>query len=100
LREISRRLKPLGKPLLFNMASSGKSPVLSLKQVYDLGFDYAICPIEPMFAMHKAVKEMMETFMQQGCSTEAIADKITSFQEFNKFVGLDEMVAREMRFAS
>jgi 2-methylisocitrate lyase-like PEP mutase family enzyme len=100
LREISRRLKPLGKPLLFNMARSGKSPVLSLKQIYDLGFDYAICPIEPMFAMHKAVKEMMETFMQQGCSTDAIADKMTSFQDFNKFVGLDDMVAREMRFAS
>jgi 2-methylisocitrate lyase-like PEP mutase family enzyme len=99
LREISRRLKPLGKPLLFNMARSGKSPYLCLKDVYELGFDYAICPIEPLLAMHKAVKEMMEIFMREG-STNAIADRLTSFDEFNKFVGLPEVIAREKRFAS
>ncbi len=99
LREISRRLKPLGKPLLFNMARSGKSPYLSLREVYELGFDYALCPIESLFAMHKAVKEMMEIFMREG-STNAIADRLTSFDEFNKFVGLPEVVARDKRFAS
>jgi 2-methylisocitrate lyase-like PEP mutase family enzyme len=99
LREISRQLKPLGKPLLFNMARSGKSPYLSLKEVYELGFDYALCPIEPMFAMHKAVKEMMEIFMREG-STNAIADRLTTFEEFNNFVGLPEVIAREKRFAS
>lgn len=99
LKEISRRLKPLGKPLLFNMARSGKSPYLSLKDVYDLGFDYALCPIEPLFAMHKAVKEMMEIFMREG-STNAIADRLTSFDEFNRFVGLPEVIERDKRFAS
>jgi len=99
LKEISRRLKPLGKPLLFNMARSGKSPVLSLQEVYDLGFDYALCPIEPMFAMHKAVKIMMERFMASGCSTNAVADLLTPFEEFNNFVGLPEMSARHRRFA-
>jgi methylisocitrate lyase len=100
LREISRRLKPLGLPLLFNMARSGKSPYLSLQEAYELGFDYALCPIEPLFAMHKAVKEMMETFMRNGCSTNAIADRLTSFDEFNKFIGLSEVVARQERFGS
>ena len=100
LREISRRLKPLGKPLLFNMASSGKSPVLTLQQVHELGFDFALCPIEPMFAMHKAVKEMMETFMREGCTTAAIADRITPFDEFNRFVGMDQVLARERDYQS
>lgn len=99
LREISRRLKPLGKPLLFNMARTGKSPFLSLQEVYELGFDYALCPIEPMLAMHKAVKEMMEALMREG-STNAIADRLTPFDEFNRFIGLPEAVAREKRFAS
>jgi 2-methylisocitrate lyase-like PEP mutase family enzyme len=99
LKEIARRLKPLGKPLLFNMARSGKSPYLSMKEVYELGFDYALCPIEPMFAMHKAVKEMMEIFLREG-STNAVADRLTPFDEFNKFIGLPEMAAREKRFSS
>jgi methylisocitrate lyase len=100
LREIGRRLKPLGKPILFNMARSGKTPFLSLDEVYELGFSFAICPIEPMFAMHKAVKQMMETFMREGCSTNAIADQITSFQDFNRFVGLDESMDIERKFAT
>ncbi|HEX4985310.1 MAG TPA: isocitrate lyase/PEP mutase family protein [Burkholderiales bacterium] len=100
MKEISRRLKPLGKPLLFNMARSGKSPYLSLREAYELGFDYALCPIEPLFAMHKAVKEMMETFLREGCSTNAIADRLTPFDEFNRFVGLQDLVAREKRFGS
>ena len=98
LEQISRRLKPLGLPLLFNMARSGKSPYLSLKEVHELGFAYALCPIEPMFAMHKAVKEMMTTFMAQGCTTNAVADRLTPFDEFNRFVGMDEMLAQERKF--
>jgi methylisocitrate lyase len=98
LAEISRRLKPLGLPLLFNMVRSGKSPYLTLREVYELGFDYAICPVEPMLAMHKAVKEMMETFMREGCTTNAIADRLTPFDEFNDFIGLREFVAREKQF--
>jgi methylisocitrate lyase len=100
LTEISRRLKPLGLPLLFNMVRSGKSPYLTLREVYELGFDYAICPVEPMLAMHKAVKEMMETFMREGCSTNAIADRLTPFDEFNDFIGLREFVAREKQFGA
>jgi 2-methylisocitrate lyase-like PEP mutase family enzyme len=100
LKEIARRIKPLGKPLLFNMVRSGKSPYLSLKEVYELGFDYAICPVEPMLAMHKAVKEMMETFMSAGCTTNAIADRLTPFEEFNEFVGMPEMIARAKRFGA
>jgi methylisocitrate lyase len=98
MQEIGRRLGPLGKPILFNMARSGKSPYLSLKEVHELGFAYALCPIEPMFAAHKAVKEMMETFLREGCSTNAVADRLTSFDDFNRFVGMDEMLEKERQF--
>jgi methylisocitrate lyase len=97
MREIGERLRPLGKPVLFNMASSGKSPVLTLQEVHALGFDYALCPIEPLFAMHKAVRQMMDAFFRGGCTTAAIADQMTPFGEFNAFIGLPEMAAREAR---
>lgn len=98
MREINRQLKPLGKPLLFNMVTSGKSPTLSLKEVGDLGFDFALSPVEPLLAMHKALKTMMETFMRSGCDTRAIADLLTPFEEYNRFVGLDQAVAQERRY--
>lgn len=99
MKVISDRLRPLGKPLLFNMVRSGKSPFLSLKEVHELGFDYALCPVEPMLAMHKAVKAMMERFMAAGCSTDAIADMLTPFEAFNEFVGLPDAIALEQRYA-
>jgi 2-methylisocitrate lyase-like PEP mutase family enzyme len=100
MREIVRRLEPLGKPILFNMVRSGKSPVLSLREIHEIGFDYALCPVEPMLAMHKAVKEMMEAFLRDGCSTDAIADRLTPFEDFNRFVGLERIIADEARYAS
>jgi len=98
MRELSARLKPLGKPLLFNMVTSGKSPALSLKEVGELGFDFALCPVEPLLAMHKAVSDMLEAFYAAGCDTRAIADRLTPFEAYNKFVGLPEAIAREARF--
>lgn len=98
MREISRRLRPLGKPLLFNMVTSGRSPILSLKEASELGFDFALCPVEPLLAMHKAVKEMMEGFMRGGCDTRAIAHLLTPFEQYNDFVGLREAIAQEARF--
>lgn len=98
MREMSRRLTPLGKPLLFNMVTSGKSPALSLEELGALGFDFALCPVEPLLAMHKAVKEMLEAFYAAGCDTRAIAARLTPFAEYNAFVGLPEALAREARF--
>ena len=98
MREISRHLKPLGKPLLFNMVTSGKSPQLTLREVGELGFDFVLCPVEPMLAMHKAVRTMMETFLQSGGDTRAIAGMITPFEEYNRFVGIEDAVAREARY--
>ena len=98
MRELSDRLRPLGKPLLFNMVTSGKSPALSLQEMGELGFDFAICPVEPMLAMHKAVKDMLKNFYAADCDTRAVAGQLTSFSEYNEFVGLAEATAREARF--
>lgn len=98
MRELGGRLKPLGKPLLFNMVTSGKSPALSLEEVGELGFDFALCPVEPLLAMHKSVQDMLEAFYAAGCDTRAIADRLTPFEAYNNFVGLPEAIAREARF--
>jgi len=96
---IGRELKPLGKPLLFNMARSGRSPYLTLQEAHELGFDFVLCPVEPLLAMHKSVKDMMQTFMQAG-TTNAIADQMTPFDEFNSFIGLQRMVELQERYGS
>jgi len=97
MRELTRRLKPLGKPILFNQALAGKSPCVSMKDAYEMGFDYTLSPIEPMLATHKAVKDMLDVFVREG-STDAIADRLTPFEEYNRFVGLATEIAGVIAF--
>ena len=40
----------------------------------------------------------METFYREGADTRAIAHLLTPFEDYNRFVGLDEAVARERRY--
>jgi 2-methylisocitrate lyase-like PEP mutase family enzyme len=98
IKRIGQELKPLGKPLLFNMVRSGKTPYLSLREIHEFGFDYVLCPVEPLLAMHKAVGDMMEIFMREG-STNAIADRMTSFEDFNEFIGLQKKLDVQARYA-
>jgi methylisocitrate lyase len=97
MMRLGEELKPYGKPILFNMVRSGKSPLLSLNEVHALGFDFMLCPVEPLLTMHKAVKEMMETFMREG-NTDAIAGRMTPFEEFTSFIGLEETVELMSRY--
>ena len=43
--------------------------------------------------------DVMEPLMREG-STSAIADRLTPFEEFNRFVGLEQAVGVEARYES
>lgn len=99
LETIARTLEPLGKTLVFNCARTMKSPVLTAKELEDLGFGLIFYPIEAMLTAHKAMLRTYRTLLETG-TTEAVADDLTSFAEFNRFIGLDDHVATETRFAA
>ena len=99
LAETARRLKPLGKPLLCILSRSDTTPFVSLKTAYELGFDFAIAPIESLFAMHKALKGVFDQILRTG-ELEPIADQLTTFEEFNRFIGTEDAVARQQRFGA
>lgn len=42
-----------------------------------------------MMAAHKAVKEMFDIFMREG-TTEVLADRLTTFDDLKRFIGLPE----------
>jgi methylisocitrate lyase len=50
-----------------------------------------------MLATHKAVKDMLDVFVREG-STDAIADRLTPFEEYNRFVGLATEIAGVIAF--
>lgn len=98
LRTIGQELKGLGKPLMFNSARTGKSPFLTEQRLRELGFNIVIYPVEAMLAAHAAAKAVMRSILETG-GTDAAAAGMTTFQDFNDFIGLKQHLDRESKYA-
>ena len=94
IETIPRRLKGMH---LFNMASSGKTPFLSVKDVTRLGFKLMILPNFATLAAIKAMREVLAVMKASG-SAAGVLDRCATFQEFFDLGGLSEVQELEARF--
>jgi 2-methylisocitrate lyase-like PEP mutase family enzyme len=95
LPKIAPRFK--GVPLLYNMATSGKTPFLSKAEIERLGFKLIIYPNWLMLAAIKAASQVLETLKKEG-SIASLAPQVPSFKEFFDLVGMDEVQEMEARY--
>ena len=95
LPKIAPRFK--GVPLLYNMATSGKTPFLSKAEIERLGFKLIIYPNWLMLAAIKAASQVLETLKKEG-SIAGLAPQVPSFKEFFDLVGMDEVQEMEARY--
>ena len=79
----------INAPLLANMAEDGKSPMLSAKELEDLGYKIVIYPVGLLFAATKAMLSIAKEIKEKGSDRE-ILNNMMSFKEFNDFIGLSE----------
>jgi len=91
---IADALRSTGKPLVFNSARTGKSPVLTERRLAELGYPIVLYPIEAMLAAHRAVAEAMRAIIDAG-TTDAAAARTSTFGQINELVDLAGHVARE-----
>jgi 2-methylisocitrate lyase-like PEP mutase family enzyme len=85
------------KPLLYNMASSGKTPFLSTDEMEALGFSACIYPNFVMLAAIPAVQAMLRTLKETG-EAKAVANQLTTFQGFFDLLGMDQVKELEARY--
>jgi 2,3-dimethylmalate lyase len=84
-------------PTLANMVEGGRTPVLSLDELEQLGFGIAIFPIGPLYAAATAVKLYLEELKTKRSSASKVRDMIT-FAEFNQLIGLPQYQELEKRY--
>lgn len=84
LKTIAQSIKA---PLIVNMTEGGKTPILTGKELQEIGFKIAIYPCITVFAAAKAMKEVLADLKREGTSAN-ILDKLDNFHDFNKSVGL------------
>jgi methylisocitrate lyase len=81
-----------------NMIEAGRTPLLAPAELHDLGFDLIVSPLTGLFAAARAVGRAYQVLAQEGTLRDHL-ELVTSFDEFNKVVDLDEHYRLEARYA-
>ena len=81
-----------------NMIEAGRTPLLTPAELHDLGFDLIVSPLTGLFAAARAVGRAYEVLAEEGTLRDHL-ELVTSFDEFNKVVDLDEHYRLEARYA-
>jgi 2-methylisocitrate lyase-like PEP mutase family enzyme len=83
-------------PLLFNAIEGGRTPLLELDRLRELGFSLILWPLTALFAAAQAVQEALARLRAQGAPA---GDGALPFEAFTDAVGLPEVQRLEARFA-
>jgi methylisocitrate lyase len=97
MRRICRTFKV---PLLANMVEGGgKTPILPLRELKEMGYKLVIYPVSAHMAAIKAMQEVLAVLKQDG-TTARCASQMVPFQEMFEVVGRSKFVALERKYAS
>ncbi|HEV8723182.1 MAG TPA: oxaloacetate decarboxylase [Candidatus Binatia bacterium] len=97
LAEIPRRISNV--PILVNVFKGGKTPMLPVQRLQEMGYRIAIYPSETQRAAIHAMRRALETLKREG-TTESIDDSLTTFKERDRVVGLDDWQKIEKQYLS
>jgi methylisocitrate lyase len=87
LETIARSIRDV--PLMVNMFKGGKTPLLPASRLEEIGYRIAIFPSDTQRAAIYAMQEALAVLKRDG-STAAIDERMATFQERDRIVGLRE----------
>ncbi len=87
-------------PVLYNFVETGKSPLLPVSELEELGFKLVIFPISAMLAALKTMTDLMRELRDTGTTAHLVADRMVSIQECFDTVGLSDMLALDAEYAA
>src|SRR5689334_2923374 len=94
MAEVGRRAP---KPIVANMIENGRTPVLSRKQLTEMGFQLILYPLAGIFAAAKALRDVYEK-LKRDETTAGMENRLMAFKEFNDLIGVEEKYRTAERF--
>src|SRR6266436_5171063 len=88
LEEIPKRVK---HPLFVNMLTGGMTPILSVKELEQLGYKIVVCPIESLMVCARAMRDLCDAWKNTG-RVDKLAAQATSFAEVKEMLGVEEFL--------
>lgn len=86
LERIGKELAPIGKPIVFNAASTGKTPTLTVAEARALGFHVILYPIEPLLAAMDGARAVIAAVRDTG-DLAPLRSRMATFAEIKDAVG-------------
>lgn len=86
-----------GVPRVANMIEGGLTPLLSVSELHDLGFDLIVTPLSALFAASRAILHALTLLRSEGTLRDH-ADLLVSFADFEPLVDMDRHRALERRY--
>ena len=86
--ELERISKRVSYPLFANMLVGGKTPILPVSELEQLGFKFAVSPVETLMVCGSAMQSMLKELMQSGNLTHHLEDKM-SFDTLKEVLNLE-----------
>jgi len=93
MKNITRLIKT---PLLANMVEKGKTPVLTGKELEDMGYKIVIYPASTLYAATRALTDMLAALKSDD--TTSTYGSMVGFAEFNDLIGLQKYRDLEKSF--
>jgi carboxyvinyl-carboxyphosphonate phosphorylmutase len=85
--DMKRINREVNAPTSANMVEGGRTPIMSAKELEEIGYAVATFPLSALYAMAWAVRWVMDELSKSG-TTKGCFERMTLFGEFNQLVGL------------
>lgn len=99
IEEMKRVTSSFNVPVLANMLEHGRTPLLSAKELEEIGYDLVIFCVSSTYVTAKAVSDLMQTLKKEG-TTKGYINKMIAFEDFNKLIGLPEIRRIEQKYTT
>lgn len=86
------------RPMMVNMADGGDTPIMSAKELHDIGFAIAIFPATASLAATEAVYKALSHLKENGTSVHADIP-LYSFKDFCRLIGFEDIWEFERRWS-
>ncbi|MEA2717954.1 MAG: hypothetical protein QOI99_2271 [Actinomycetota bacterium] len=82
-----------------NMIEAGRTPLMTPSELHDLGFDLIVSPLTGLFAAARSLADAYGVLAAKGSLRDDM-DLLTTFDDFNRVVRLDDHYGLETRYQS
>jgi len=94
VEQMQRITREIASPNMANLVPGGKTPILTARQLQELGFAVAAYPTMLTYSMARAAERALGHLQSRG-TMAGLEDSMMDFGEFNRLIGLDQLRARE-----